>query len=318
MYTLKAIARLFPSLYLFAYKCIHYFAIRDIHRIARQHKIDIIHLNDSPARDLLGVFVARKMKLPCLSHIRSAKMLSFPKPAQDFANTHICQYIAISDFIKNIWIGYGISKEKCTTIFNGIEPLKPLLKDYTSIQNQQTITFCTVGRLIKWKNQTWLLKSFKKYLATRPKAHLLIIGDGPDRRKLEKQAEQYELNQDHITFTGEIKNPYGLMSQSDIFVFPSRKEPFGRAVLEAMSLGMPIIASNSGGIPEFLKDNISGLLVPLNDIEALTNTMISLSSDGKQCQRLSQTAREHSEKHLSIKKTAQQIQTVYENCLTIT
>ncbi len=314
MQILKLISFNLPKLYLPAYRLFHHPAIRDLEEIVRRNNIDLIHLNVSPARDLLGVYVSRSIGIPCVSHIRSAKMLSFPMPAQQFANNQICHYIAISNFIQTIWTEMGVDQSKCTTILNGIHPLPYSPKDYSIISQKTKITFCTVGRLVGWKNHAWLLAGFRKYIKTRPLDHLIIIGDGPERDNLNRKILAYGL-QENVTLVGEVSPPYQLMKQADIFVFPSRKEPFGRAVLEAMSLGLPIIAANSGGIPEFVTHNVSGYLVPLNDTDALTAAMLKLSSNGTLCKQLAQEARRQSETNLTIHRTVKQIETVYEKCL---
>ncbi|MEX0935057.1 MAG: glycosyltransferase family 4 protein [Candidatus Paceibacterota bacterium] len=313
VYLLKGISKYLPSFYIPAFYLLHNTTIRNLEKIVKEQNIGIIHLNISIARDLFGVFVSAKARIPCISHIRSAKMLSFPKPAQHFANKHVCRYIAITNFIKTVWTRLGIDKSRCTTILNGIEPLPFTPRTYSSISSKKEVTFCTVGRLIGWKNHSWLLKSFKEVLKTKPHARLIIIGSGPKRDELEAETQQYDIAQ-NVTFTGEVESPYALMEKADIFVFPSRKEPFGRAVLEAMSLGMPIIASDSGGIPEFIKNHTNGLLIPLNDVQALANAMLKLSSDGALCDKLSQHARKYSKDHLTIQNTVQKIEHIYDKC----
>ncbi|MBX2866354.1 glycosyltransferase family 4 protein [Candidatus Kaiserbacteria bacterium] len=301
-----------PFLYLPLYRLIHGSSIRALETLVREHNIDLIHLNISIARDLFGVFVAKKQHIPCVSHIRSAKMLSFPPAAQRFANTYVDQFITISDFIQDVWVGLGLDQNKCTTVLNGIDPLPALERDYDSIPEKEKLTFCTVGRLVEWKNHSWLLQSFKAFLAIRPDAQLYIVGEGPEREKLENILRGDGL-EENVILTGNVEDPTEYLHASDIFVFPSRKEPFGRAVLEAMSLGMPLIAAQSGGIPEFVSDGESGILVELNNVSALTDAMKMLSSDGVLCARLGEAAKKNAGEKFSSKATTEQIEKVYGN-----
>lgn len=303
-----------PGTYLLVYRFLHRTLIRDLKEVITTYHIALVHLNVCTARDLFGVFAAKETQVPCVSHLRSIKVISFPRPAQIFANKYVCRYIAISNFVTDIWRVMGIDTSRCATVLNGIVPLAPTVRDYTTIAQRESVTFSTVGRLIGWKNHAWLLESFARYLSCHSNAHLYIIGDGPEKNALVKQAQQYGISA-HVTFAGDVTDPYALLRESDIFIFPSRKEPFGRAVLEAMSLGMPIIAADSGGVPEFLEHHVTGLLVPLNDVQALTAAMRELASNGALCEQLAQAAREHATHELNIKRTVEQVERVYRTCL---
>jgi len=310
LHLLKIVARLAPVLYIPLSKYLHRSAIHTLTDIVTREDINIIHLNISTSRDLFGIFVAQKYNIPCVSHIRSAKMLSFPAPAQKLANEHVSIFIAISNFVKDVWTELGINPKKIIIILNGIDPLSADKKDYSDIPVKKKLTFCTVGRLVEWKNHSWLLASFRNYLSHRSDAQLLIIGDGPERNKLEQLVRSYNIEQS-VTFAGTVENPDILMKDADIFVFPSRKEPFGRAVLEAMSLGMPSIASDSGGIPEFITHNINGLLVPLNDIPGLTNAMIHLSTHGELATRLGTQAQKNAREQFNSAQTTHKVEKIY-------
>lgn len=304
-----------PFAYLPLYRYLHRTSIRALTQIIREHNIDIIHLNISIARDLFGVMVAHKLHVPCVSHIRSAKMLSFPAAAQQFANAHTERFITISDFIQDLWIDLGLERGKCITIHNGIDQLPTTKRAYTSIPQKADLTFCTVGRLVAWKNHAWLLASFAAFCKTHPNAQLIILGEGPERPRLERLIAHYDLSQ-HVTLTGNVDDPTTYLNASDIFVFPSRKEPFGRAVLEAMSLGMPLIAANSGGIPEFVTDKKSGLLVPLNDVEALTQAMETLATDGELAKRLGEAAQKAAGTQFTSVATTHRVMDVYDSITT--
>lgn len=119
----------------------------------------------------------------------------------------------------------------------------------------------TIGNLIfdwKIKGIELLIKSFKKL--DLPNGKLIIAGDGRYKEYLENLVLKFHLK-DKIIFTGRVENPYVVLAITDIYCHLALKEAFGIAILEAMSVGKPVVASNRGGIPEIIKDKVNGILV---------------------------------------------------------
>jgi L-malate glycosyltransferase len=110
-------------------------------------------------------------------------------------------------------------------------------------------------------------------------AKLLMVGDGPERRKLEELCR--ELNTCHlVTFVGKIKDTERILAASDLFILPSETESFGLAALEAMAAKTPVISSNTGGIPEVNINGVSGFLSNVGDVEEMAeNALKILASD---------------------------------------
>jgi glycosyltransferase involved in cell wall biosynthesis len=104
---------------------------------------------------------------------------------------------------------------------------------------------------------------------------LVIIGDGPQRRKLESLSKHLELN-DRVFFTGWISDRskiFDYLKQSTVFVLPSLSEGRPRVLLEAMACGLPVVATDVGGVPEVVVDGVNGLLVPPRDEKALAEAI---------------------------------------------
>lgn len=111
-----------------------------------------------------------------------------------------------------------------------------------------------VGRLSAEKN----LESLRSLLEAIPQARLALVGDGPLRRKLQKHFEGLPVFFAGFLYSQELASAY---ASSDIFVMPSRTETLGLVVLEAMASGLPVVAARAGGIPELIKDEVTGYLV---------------------------------------------------------
>ena len=110
---------------------------------------------------------------------------------------------------------------------------------------------------------------------TRVRARLLLIGDGPVRRDVEQQVRDYGLTED-VIFVGEEHEPLRWLSVADLFLLPSAQESFGLAALEAMACEVPVIASNVGGLPEIVRQGITGFTSPPEAIEEMAAHAVSL------------------------------------------
>ena len=111
--------------------------------------------------------------------------------------------------------------------------------------------------------------------ALPPEFHLDLVGDGPLRGELERQVSRLGL-EDRVTFHGFVADPYPLVAAADVLVHPSLREGFGLAVVEAGVLGVPVVASAVGGLPELIPDPVPGVLVPPNAPEALTAAVLAV------------------------------------------
>mgnify|MGYP001224463286 CR=1 FL=1 len=106
-------------------------------------------------------------------------------------------------------------------------------------------------------------------------AKLLLVGDGPERTRAEKRAEEKGIRPDVVSI-GKIKNPIEPLLVSDLFLLPSKTESFGLSALEAMAAGVPVIASNSGGLSEVVEHGVSGYLAPVGGVDAMTQYALSM------------------------------------------
>lgn len=129
--------------------------------------------------------------------------------------------------------------------------------------------------------------------AVHPDAHLLIVGDGPDRLKLETLARQLGIDAD-TRFVGAVPHADvpDWLSRLDVCVAASRHESFGVAVVEASACGRPVVVSDAGGLPEVVRDGETGHVVPVHDVPALQAALKRLVLDAAQRHRMGAAGRE--------------------------
>lgn len=112
----------------------------------------------------------------------------------------------------------------------------------------------------------------------RLRARFILIGDGPVRPDIERQAAEYGLL-DHVTFAGEQQDLARWLSVADLFLLTSVQESFGLAALEAMACEVPVVASNVGGLPEIIEDGVTGYACNPTDVEAMADRSLTLLTD---------------------------------------
>jgi glycosyltransferase involved in cell wall biosynthesis len=144
----------------------------------------------------------------------------------------------------------------------------------TSVQRD----LVTVGALEARKNISYLLEVLA-IAARRGRAYsLTVIGDGPDRARLEGRARDLGVA-DQVRFAGHQQDPRPLVSAHRLYCHTATMESFGIALLEAMSEGLPVVAGRVGGIPEFVRPGQVGEFWPLDDAEAAADVLIALMDD---------------------------------------
>lgn len=135
-----------------------------------------------------------------------------------------------------------------------------------------------VGRLVSVKGFDVAVDAMAQVIKMVPNAHLILFGDGPERSKLVSLAREKGIG-DRLTITGVSEDVSAYLAAADLFVAPSRNEGMGRSIVEAMSAGLPVVASQVGGIPSVITDGECGRLVPSENPDALAGALTELLKD---------------------------------------
>ncbi len=154
----------------------------------------------------------------------------------------------------------------------------------------QAVLFGSVGRLHEAKRQSLLLQALRRLLDAGVSAAVVLVGDGDQRAALESEIEALSL-QRHARLLGTRRDVHELLAGLDVFVLPSRTEGYSLALVEACASALPIIATQVGGNAEIVAHDLSGLLVPRDDLDALTQAMARLAGNPPLRLMLGQAAR---------------------------
>lgn len=179
------------------------------------------------------------------------------------------------DLIENL----NIPREKVKVIYNPIVTEKLIALSYEDVEhswikNNERPIILAAGRLTAAKDYPTMIKSFKE-IRSKINAKLIILGEGEQRKEIEKLAENLGIRND-IDIVGFVENPYAYMRKSDLFLLTSKWEGFGNVLVEAMACGTPVISTDCPNGPREILDNGKyGKLVPVGDIEALTKAVLN-------------------------------------------
>ncbi len=178
--------------------------------------------------------------------------------------------------------------------------------------NENDFIFGTVGRLHTHKNHKFLLNAFQRACQAHPESRLIIVGDGELKTSLVKQAEELKLGEKTF-FVGEISEVNNFLAIFDVFILPSSWEALSISILEAMLAGLPIIASDIGGVKEVVINGKNGFLVPLNDVDALAEKMIFLRENPGLRAEMGKSARLKVSEDYNIVNRIHQLERLYDS-----
>lgn len=172
----------------------------------------------------------------------------------------------------------------------------------------------TIGRMVPRKGHDMLIKAMPAVRALHPTARLVVVGDGPMREELEKLAA--DLPRGAVTFTGRIDDDERAahFAAADIFAHPNRarmmgfeEEGFGVVFLEAAACGLPVVAGDSGGSPEAIADNETGILVDGQELQAIVSALDRLLSDPPWAAAMGQAGRTFVERNFDPETIAERL-----------
>ncbi|NLO75183.1 MAG: glycosyltransferase family 4 protein [candidate division WS1 bacterium] len=298
---------------------------RPVYRVMRglrNGRADLVHTNTLKGH-LLGGLAARLARLPLIWHVRDLLEEGQGRALLlQAARTLRPRVIAISEAVARQFDGLSL---RVDLIPNGV-PLERFtpgeapesLREEWSLRPEECVIVC-VGRLTPWKGHRTLLRAFAEVLQECPECHLLVVGEvafwsQEYGQELHELAERLELG-DRLIWTGFRPEIPEILRLSDFLVLPSRDEPFGRVLVEAMAVGKPVIATSSGGAPEIVLPEETGLLVPPEDPEALAEAMVRMAKGSDLRQKWGQTGLERAAQHFDVRRVVAQVQGVYEEML---
>jgi glycosyltransferase involved in cell wall biosynthesis len=300
-------------------------------------------ISDSELRALLGVLnridarllhiyfgqiavhllpLIRAWKNPSIVSFHGADvMVDMNKPAYREATQQMLEAVKLvlvrSESLRRAVADLGCDPEKIEIQRTGI-PLKEFPFRERSFPKNDEWRFVQAGRLIEKKGLPVTLRAFAAFQGKNPNATLTIAGEGPMLSELQHLARELSVNA-RVSFTGFISQEQlrDIYYQSDIFLHPSHtgrdgnQEGIPNSMLEAMASGLPVFATQHGGIPEAIENGVSGVLVPERNHEQLARALINAAQDPAFLSRIARSGAEVVRRNFDLDAQAQRLEEIY-------
>ena len=274
---------------------------REIGRLANslEGRFDLVHGHGLRGA-LYAVLAAKKAGIPSL--FTAHNLISSPGILQSLTvrtlATAASACIAVSEAVKQSLIACGAPEKRISVISNGVDIASHSSEsDALSDASHTLETFgfqpgtkpiLGAGRLSPEKGFDILVRATPEVQRRFPEAVLVIAGSGPEAQNLSALATEIGAN---ATFAGQVSDLPRLMRASRILVAPSRQEGQGLVALEGMACGIPVVASDVGGLSETIAHDRTGILFPVGDTAALSEILISLLNDPAKCKTLGEAGK---------------------------
>jgi N-acetyl-alpha-D-glucosaminyl L-malate synthase BshA len=260
--------------------------------MVKLYKIEVLHVHYAIPHAYAGYMAKQMLKneginLPMITTLHGTDITlvgnhPFYKPAVTFSINKSDYVTSVSQSLKDDTLKLFKIKNKIRVIPNFIE-LEKVVKDPTAPchryvmakENERIITH--ISNFRKVKRIPDIIKIFYIIQKEIP-AKLMMVGDGPEKEKAEILCQELGIL-DKVIFFGNSNEIDKILCMTDLFLLPSETESFGLAALEAMSSGVPVISSNSGGLPEVNFDGFSGYLSNVGNVEEMAANALKILKD---------------------------------------
>ena len=279
-------------------------AIASIRELAAQTAADVVHAHGFKA-DIYVYLALRKARIPfvstCHTWYDNDLLVLLYGVADRFVLRNYARVVAVSDEVKHRLLKAGVHGDVIRLIRNGIE-LRPfdnatpsLLKDSTS--NGQLIVGL-IGRLSIEKGIDIFLRAAAHVLVEFPSARFVVVGDGPDKDKLEQLVDQLKIR-GSVSMLGRRSDMPSVYASLNVMVSSSRQEGLPIAILEGMASGLPLVASAVGEVSSVVVNGQTGVLVPPENVDSLAEGILRLLRDPDMRTRFGTAAKHRVEEEYS-------------------
>lgn len=271
--------------------------------VVKYEKLDLMHVHyaiphASAAITAKLVLAEEGIRLPVITTLHGTDITLLGKdasfePVISFAINKSDAVTAVSQSLKNdTYKLFGINQEIdvipnfLNAEHEAFETSAELRREYAS-DKERIIIHMSNFRPVKR-----ILDIIEVFAQVQKSIHskLILLGDGPERTRAEQKCRELNIT-DYVTFVGSLKQPQELLGIGDLFILPSESESFGLAALEAMAAGLPVISTNTGGLPEVNRHGVTGMMSNVGDIDDMVKNCIYLLEDNRRLTKFKNQAK---------------------------
>lgn len=280
-------------------------AVAKLHALLRRERPDIVHTHTAKA-GLIGRLAARLAGVPVIVHtfhghvlhgyygaIKSGLLQKMERTLARLSD----RLITVGEQVKRELVGYGIAEPARITVIPLGFDLSPFVAAASEAGQFRGEMRCgsdvrligIVGRIFPIKNHALFLQAAARIAAAEPQARFVIVGDGPLRPALERQAAELGISQ-RVLFTGWRRDVHKIYADLDALVISSDNEGTPVSAIEAMAAGCPVIATRVGGLSDLIVEAETGLLVPPRDAARLADAVLDLLKNSDMAEMIRRNA----------------------------
>ncbi len=282
-----------------------------LHDAVRRHALDLVHMHYAIPH-AASAFLAREMlkherglKIATTLHGTDITLVGIHPSFHAITRFSILEsdgLTTVSEYLRDETVrDFAVPRNRIEVIPNFIDTRvwrpnrEPCHRSKLAPEGEKIVMHISNFRSVKRVED--VVEIFAR-IRERIAARLVLVGDGPERPRALKRAEDLGVH-DHVVFLGRYASVEELLSCADLFLLPSETESFGLAALEAMACGAPVVASRTGGLPEVVDHGISGFLFDVGAVDEMAEQGLRLLEDGELSARVSAAARATAEERFS-------------------
>ena len=301
-----------------------------MHEVVLAHKLDLLHVHYAIPH-ATSAWIAREMLQPTRPDIRVLTTLhgtDITIVGQDPSFHAITKFsieqsdglTAVSRFLQRETVrAFGCTGCQIEVIPNFIDPELYDRSKYNASLREQFApgdrVLMHISNFRPVKRVRDVVRVFARVRREIPSV-LVMVGDGPDRVHAEAEAREQGV-EDRVFFLGKIETVAPLLSAADLFLLPSQSESFGLSALEALASGVPVVGTDAGGLPEVVRDGVSGALCPVGDTNAMGRAAVDILRDRNRWQEMSTFAARDARERFSLDDVVEQYEAFYDLALAL-
>jgi glycosyltransferase involved in cell wall biosynthesis len=309
----------------YAIRGVHYLRFQyRIARYLRQEAIDVLYCNN-PRSLLLFAPAAKLLRIPVIWYVRNDAKGGYSGPQKlDKVAVRLADHlVCISDGVRDRFENHRVDERKFRTINTGVdgEEFDPD-REYDDVGGlpEDSTTVVEVASIHPRKGQDILVEAMGRVDDDVDDVTLAFAGNVPEGQEtfkshLERRAKELGIAE-NVVFLGWCDDVARVLSQTDVFALPSYNEGLPRSILEALAMGVPVVATSAGGTEELVRDGETGHVVPIEDAEALGEALRDLCRDEGTRREMGERAREIAVEEYSVQAYVENFETLLNSIIT--
>ncbi len=294
--------------------------------VARVKRLQILHVHYAipfAAAALLARMAAPELELKVVTTLHGTDVTmvgnnpSF-KPITRMVIERSDAVTAVSNFLRDeAYRQFGVERD-IRVVYNFIDPVRhayPIPACVPPRECPDRFTLMHISNFRPVKRVGDVIRIFARFVE-KLDGRLVMVGDGPEAGLALQMAQELGVA-DRVTFVGVVDRVAPLLQAANLLLLPSQTESFGLVALEAMASGVPVVASDVGGLPEVVEHGVTGFLAPVGDVEQMARYAVQILSDCATCQRFSRAARRRAVEKFDYRDIIPQYEAIYEEVMSV-